>query len=95
MELVVYTAVRIWVNMHEYFVVWRGKRRVLRQKLRGSESYAQWQVAAKDLDAHMKKDAWKRQDDCPYYDYRLIRRITRLLAAYRSVSSREYARGVD
>ena len=31
----------------------------------------------------MKKDAWKKQDASPYYDYRLIQRMSRLLHTFR------------
>jgi hypothetical protein len=84
-ELAVYACIRLWVAVHELFVVWRSKHRGLKDQMREATRYADWRVSAQALDASMNKDAWKQQDESPFYDYRLIRRVTRMLCNYRTV----------
>ncbi|MEM9529471.1 MAG: DUF3336 domain-containing protein [Pseudomonadota bacterium] len=46
-------------------------------------SYEEWSEAATEYDHIVGHDAWKREKECPLYDYRLIAARTRLLRRLR------------
>lgn len=82
-ELLIYFAVRQYVNVVEFYVYWRGKKRELRQQLHLARDYQEWKKIAAKLDRFLQLDSWKQQDKSPFYDYRLIRRVSSLLEQYR------------
>lgn len=69
----------------------RGKRRRLRTHLRGSTTFKEWCVAAKNLDDHMKKEEWKLTPAYGFYDYRLVQKVIRHLQLYRGKDDPESA----
>lgn len=83
----------------------RGKKGVLRKKLRASQTYEvrilshvlpcltsvkEWKAAARELDEYLHFDEWKKVDEDPYYDWRLIRKVSRSL---RTLREKNDARG--
>lgn len=59
--------------------------------MRTSRSYDEWKEAAHDLDEHLGFDDWKAQDEDPYYDWRLVRKVLKSLRTLRRDND---ARGV-
>lgn len=82
-ELAFYVAVRQYVNLHEALLTWQGRRKQLREQMRRATNYEQWAEAAQEMDEFLKLDVWRKQPESAHYDYRLIRRITRLMKVYR------------
>lgn len=85
LELVCYAAVRQAVNVLEYIWSWRGAKRKYRAALRKVTSYSEWKSRALELDKHMGKDSWKKEDAYKYYDYNLVRNIVEQMAYLRRV----------
>ncbi|KAF8265118.1 hypothetical protein EI94DRAFT_1736630 [Lactarius quietus] len=69
-----YVAIRQVVNAKEWLSAWRGRKGQLRKRLRASKTYEEWVYAAETLDEFLDFDEWKRSDEDPYYDWRLIRK---------------------
>ncbi|CAG8462983.1 7788_t:CDS:2 [Acaulospora morrowiae] len=86
-ELLLYVLVRQIVNIWEYFVQWRGVKRLLREKLRQANSYRQWVSAANRLDSYFGYNEWKDQIQFGFYDYNLIKKVKHDLKSLRSGSS--------
>ncbi|KAK0468400.1 patatin-domain-containing protein [Desarmillaria tabescens] len=82
-EFGIYVLIRQLVNAKEWVSAWRGKKGVLRKKLRASTTYEEWKEAAKELDDYLHFDEWKKIDDDPYYDWRLIKKVGRSLKMLR------------
>jgi hypothetical protein len=57
----------------------RGKKGLLRKKLRASRTYAEWKEAAQKLDEHLHFDEWKSIEESTYYDWRLVRKVSNIL----------------
>lgn len=72
-ELGCYICVRLFVNVQEYMIIWRGKRKDLRIKLRSAQTYDEWMDAANELDQFLDRQSWKNIDESHHFDYRLIR----------------------
>ncbi|KAI9094441.1 acyl transferase/acyl hydrolase/lysophospholipase [Phlyctochytrium arcticum] len=83
LDLICYSAIRQWVRWYEWAIVWRGKRRVLRERLLAAKNYEDYKVAARHLDEHLKNNKWKSEEYCPFYDVDLIHRTVRRLKRYR------------
>lgn len=43
----------------------------------------EWKKAAVAMDEHLKFQEWKRVDEDPFYDWRLVRKVRRSLKALR------------
>ncbi|KAI0638196.1 patatin-domain-containing protein [Trametes polyzona] len=86
-----YVIIRQLVNAKEWFSAWRGRRGILRARLRNAKTYQEWKDAALALDEYMHFDDWKLLDEDPYYDWRLVRKVRRSLKACREKND---ARGV-
>lgn len=69
----------------------RGRKGQLRKKLRAATSYEEWKRAALELDKYLGFDEWKRIDEDPYYDWRLVRKV---LKSLRTLRRSDDARGV-
>ncbi|PCH41001.1 patatin-domain-containing protein [Wolfiporia cocos MD-104 SS10] len=69
----------------------RGRKGVLRQRLRSSKTYQEWKDAALVLDDYMHFDEWKHTDEDPFYDWRLVRKVRRSL---RTLREKKDARGL-
>ncbi|KAI0771637.1 patatin-domain-containing protein [Trametes elegans] len=78
-----YILIRQLVNAKEWVSAWRGRRGVLRARLRNAKTYQEWKDAALALDEHMHFDDWKVLDEDPYYDWKLVRKVRRSLKASR------------
>ncbi|KAI9063236.1 patatin-domain-containing protein [Trametes sanguinea] len=86
-----YVMIRQLVNAKEWISAWRGRRGILRARLRNAKSYQEWKDAALALDEYMHFDEWKLIDEDPYYDWKLVRKVRRSLKAMREKND---ARGV-
>ncbi|KAI9001002.1 patatin-domain-containing protein [Trametes punicea] len=86
-----YVMIRQLVNAKEWVSAWRGKRGILRARLRNARTYQEWKDAALALDEYMHFDEWKFVDEDPYYDWKLVRKVRRSLKVMRE---KHDARGV-
>ncbi|KAI0750813.1 patatin-domain-containing protein [Daedaleopsis nitida] len=86
-----YIMIRQLVNAKEWVSAWRGRRGILRKRLRNAQSYQAWKDAALALDAHMHFDEWKVLDEDIYYDWKLVRKVRRSLKVFREKND---ARGI-
>ncbi|PBK69658.1 patatin-domain-containing protein [Armillaria solidipes] len=93
-EFGIYVLIRQLVNAKEWVSAWRGKKGVLRKRLRASTTYEEWKEAAKDLDDFLHFDDWKKIDDDPYYDWRLIKKVGRSLKMLREKNDARGCLGV-
>ncbi|KAF2092399.1 patatin-domain-containing protein [Rhizodiscina lignyota] len=78
-----YILTRFYIYLYEHWVTWRGARERLRRKLNSSKSYEDWVESARELDAFLGNDTWKRQDEYAYYDSKTVRRVKNNLREYR------------
>ncbi|KZT05528.1 patatin-domain-containing protein [Laetiporus sulphureus 93-53] len=78
-----YVLIRQLVNAKEWLSAWRGRKGVLRQRLRNAQTYQEWKEAALVLDEYMHFDEWKHIEEDPYYDWKLVRRVRRSLRTLR------------
>ncbi|CAH0000170.1 unnamed protein product [Clonostachys byssicola] len=60
------------------------KRQILCLRMKGAETHAQWEAAAKDLDALDGNDDWKQEDSSPDYNAELIAQRLRELDVARA-----------
>lgn len=86
-----YVIIRQLVNAKEWLLAWRGRKGQLRKRLRAATTYQEWKDAAEVLDGYLDFNEWKRVDEDPYYDWRLVRKVKRSLKTLRE---RNDARGV-
>ncbi|KAJ3555830.1 hypothetical protein NM688_g2363 [Phlebia brevispora] len=91
LEFGLYILIRQLVNTKEWLIAWRGRKGLLRKRLRGAQTYQEWKDAAQTLDEYLKFDVWKTIDEDPYYDWKLVRRVLRTL---RSMRAKNDVRGV-
>ena len=63
----------------------------MRKKLRASRTYEDWKQTALELDNHLGFDEWKKVDDDPFYDWRLVRKV---LKSLRTLRKNDDVRGV-
>ncbi|KAI0796662.1 acyl transferase/acyl hydrolase/lysophospholipase [Abortiporus biennis] len=90
-EFGLYILIRQLVNTKEWLSAWRGRKGLLRKRLRNANSYQEWKDAALVLDDYMHFDEWKVVDEDPFYDWKLVRKVLRSL---RSLREKNDARGV-
>lgn len=81
-----YLLTRTYIWAYERLVTWRGRRQKLRRNLRLKTNYIDWQVAARELDAHLGNEEWKETDDYAYYDYTTVTRVKEQLKAGRALA---------
>ncbi|KII95167.1 hypothetical protein PLICRDRAFT_97425 [Plicaturopsis crispa FD-325 SS-3] len=82
-EFGLYVLIRQLVNTKEWLYAWRGQKGVLRKKLRAARTYEEWKEAAATLDEYLHFGEWKKVDEDPYYDWKLVRKVRRSLKALR------------
>ncbi|KZT66024.1 patatin-domain-containing protein [Daedalea quercina L-15889] len=82
-EFGMYILIRQMVNAKEWLSAWRGRKGLLRQRLRSAQTYQEWKDAALVLDEYLRFDEWKHIDEDPFYDWRLVRKVRRSLKALR------------
>ncbi|KAJ7781209.1 patatin-domain-containing protein [Mycena metata] len=78
-----YVLLRQLVNIKEWISAWRGKKGLLRKRLRAAQSYEEWKEAALVLDEYLHFDEWKKEDEDPFYDWKLVRKVQRSLRTLR------------
>ncbi|KAI3658665.1 hypothetical protein MP638_006729 [Amoeboaphelidium occidentale] len=88
-ELVLYVFIRQLVFLSERLFIWKGHKLYLKNALKRSRDFSQYRKHALEMDKFMGFDKWKKQDESVYYDYRLIRRLVRLLNSYRMQHSEQ------
>ncbi|KAJ7276433.1 acyl transferase/acyl hydrolase/lysophospholipase [Mycena haematopus] len=89
-----YVSLRQLVNIKEWISAWRGKKGLLRQKLRASRTYEEWKEAALVLDEYLHFDEWKKEDEDPFYDWKLVRKVHRSLKTLREKNDVRACMGV-
>ncbi|KAL9712896.1 hypothetical protein Ac2012v2_004136 [Leucoagaricus gongylophorus] len=82
-EFNLYVLVRQLVNGKEWITAWRGKKGHLRKKLRAARTYEEWKEVAIELDEYLQSDEWKKTDEDPFYDWKLVQKVKNLLRALR------------
>uniref|UniRef100_A0A0W0FJR1 Patatin-like phospholipase domain-containing protein n=1 Tax=Moniliophthora roreri TaxID=221103 RepID=A0A0W0FJR1_MONRR len=85
-EFGLYVFIRQVVNGKEWISAWRGKKGLLRKRLRAARNYEasrEWKAAARAMDEYLKFDEWKNIDEDSFYDWKLIRKVTRSLKLHR------------
>ncbi|KAK7049495.1 hypothetical protein VNI00_005526 [Paramarasmius palmivorus] len=85
-EFGLYVFIRQVVNGKEWLSAWRGKKGQLRKRMRAARTYEaslEWKEAARAMDEYLKFDDWKKIDEDSYYDWKLIRKVTRSLKSHR------------
>ncbi|KAI8937755.1 hypothetical protein NX059_005455 [Plenodomus lindquistii] len=80
---IAYVLTRFYVFMYEHWVTWRGARQKLRTQLQKAKTYQDWVRAAKELDKHLKNDAWKQKPEYSYYDSKTIKKVYAQMASLR------------
>ncbi|KIY49217.1 patatin-domain-containing protein, partial [Fistulina hepatica ATCC 64428] len=93
-EFSFYVIIRQLVNTKEWISAWRGQKGLLRKKLRSSQNYEQWKAAALTLDEYLQFDEWKKVDEDPYYDWKLVRKVRRSLRTLREANDVRGVMGV-
>ncbi|EJD53793.1 patatin-domain-containing protein [Auricularia subglabra TFB-10046 SS5] len=68
-----------------------GRKGLLRRELRRGRTYQEWKDAAETMDEYMGFDMWKKEDEDPYYDWALVKKVRRSLRSFRE---KDDARGV-
>ncbi|KAF7301676.1 Patatin-like phospholipase domain-containing protein [Mycena indigotica] len=82
-EFGLYVFLRQLVNVKEWVSAWRGRKGLLRKKLRGAATYEEWKEAAGVMDEYLQFDEWKKDDEDAFYDYKLLRRVHKSLKTLR------------
>lgn len=90
-EFSLYVIIRQMVNTKEWITAWRGRKGYLRKNLRKSRTYEEWKDAATILDNFLHFDEWKKTDEDPYYDWKLIAKVKKSLKTLRE---KQDSRGV-
>lgn len=70
-----YLSTRWYIWLYEHFFTWRGQRQRLRSNMRQTANYKDWVAAARELDAHLGRQAWKEENNFAYYDSRTVKRV--------------------
>ncbi|THV08518.1 patatin-domain-containing protein [Dendrothele bispora CBS 962.96] len=93
-EFGMYVLIRQLVNAKEWVSAWRGKKGLLRKRMRSSRSWQEWKEAAMTLDEHLHFDEWKKVDEDPFYDWKLVRKVRRSLRTLREKNDARGCMGV-
>ncbi|KAH8105837.1 patatin-domain-containing protein [Cristinia sonorae] len=86
-----YILIRQMVNAKEWLSAWRGRKGLLRKRLRNAKTYQEWKDAALVLDEYLGFNEWKLVDEDSFYDWKLVRKVLRSL---RSLREKNDARGL-
>lgn len=70
-----YLLTRLYIYLYEQFFAWRGTRGRLRRNMRSTDNYADWVVAARELDGFLGRSGWKQENEYAYYDSKTVRRV--------------------
>lgn len=80
---ILYTLVRLYVALLEYFFTWTGQRKMLRDRLRASKTYEEWVANAINLDKFLGLDKWLENPRFSYYDSYTVQKTIRRLRVLR------------
>ncbi|KAI4103566.1 MAG: hypothetical protein L6R37_003783 [Teloschistes peruensis] len=72
---VAYSFTRFYIWSYERLVTWRGRRQSLRKNLQSKTDFAQWKIAAEELDVFLGNERWKSIDEYAYYDHATVARV--------------------
>ena len=72
---VAYVLTRVYIYLYEHWITWRGTRNRLRHKLHNTTTYEEWIRSAKELDAYLGSDLWKKKPEYAYYDSKTVKRV--------------------
>ncbi|OCH94097.1 patatin-domain-containing protein [Obba rivulosa] len=89
-----YVVIRQLVNAKEWLSAWRGRKGELRKKLRAARTYEEWKETALVLDEYLGFNDWKKVDEDPYYDWKLVRKVRHSLKTLRQRSDAHGVLGV-
>ncbi|KIJ70532.1 hypothetical protein HYDPIDRAFT_105276 [Hydnomerulius pinastri MD-312] len=78
-----YILIRQLVNTKEWLSAWRGRKGILRRRLRGARTYEEWKEAAVTLDKYLDFHEWKQVEEDPFYDWKLVKKVSRSLRILR------------
>jgi hypothetical protein len=81
-ELFIYACIRVYVNLHEYFFVWKGDLLAIKKRHRSASSYREWIDISVEMDRYLGNNDWKYVEECSLYDNKLIRRLNKLMKVY-------------
>lgn len=84
-----YLLTRAYIFSYEQFVTIRGRRHLLREKMRDAITYDEWVKAAQDMDRYLGNDAWKQDDDYAYYNSGTIKSVTEQMRSLRLMLDRD------
>eukprot|EP00158_Paraphelidium_tribonemae_P004879 Partr_v1_DN27029_c0_g1_i1_m29364 putative patatin-like phospholipase domain-containing protein len=92
LELSLYALTRVWVMLQEYLLsITLRRRKSTKGVMSHAKSYGEYCQAAVALDHMLGTENWKQQDECSYFDYRLIKRVNRNLSFARQLVGRNPA----
>lgn len=83
LEFFAYVFTRQIVNVVEWLLAHRGKKGVLRRKLRNAKTFHEWRDTALELDDYMQHEQWKVEDASGLYDWILIKKVLHSLKTFR------------
>ncbi|KAJ3392760.1 hypothetical protein HDU84_003497 [Entophlyctis sp. JEL0112] len=84
LDLTALIAVRVFVLIYEHAFILRGDQKELRNLMALSDTYERWRTAAGYLDAFMKHDEWKCQEnEDGVYNSKIIRKTIKNLVVAR------------
>ncbi|THH28944.1 hypothetical protein EUX98_g5239 [Antrodiella citrinella] len=89
-----YILIRQLVNAKEWLSAWRGRKGLLRKRLRNARTYQEWKDAALVLDDYLGFNEWKIGDEDPYYDWKLVKKVLRTLRNHREKNDARGLMGV-
>ncbi|KIM67964.1 hypothetical protein SCLCIDRAFT_107258 [Scleroderma citrinum Foug A] len=78
-----YVTIRQLVNTKEWLTAWRGRKGLLRKRLRAARTYDEWKEAALALDEYLNFNEWKKIDEDTFYDWKLVKKVNRSLKVLR------------
>ncbi|PWN47704.1 patatin-domain-containing protein [Violaceomyces palustris] len=94
LEFALYVFIRQVVNVIEYAIAWRGKKGVLRNKMRSATTHAEWKEAALQQDDFLGYEKWKEEDASGLYDWILVKKVAASLRSFREKDDAENLLGV-
>ncbi|KAI4254890.1 MAG: hypothetical protein LQ352_002840 [Teloschistes flavicans] len=72
---VAYSFTRFYIWGYERLITWRGQRQSLRKSLQSKIDFAEWKIAAEQLDVFLGNEQWKSVDEYAYYDHTTVARV--------------------
>ncbi|CAN3377245.1 hypothetical protein DIURU_003504 [Diutina rugosa] len=86
---IIYSAIRVYVALSEYFFTWVGYQKQLRDQMRSSKTFGEWKATALELDNYLRYDKWSFNPRFSYYDYKTVALTIKTLRKYREANNHE------